>query len=62
MRMNKTDIVVTTIIITLTIICFVIGVLNELGVLPGAEHKGAVQQTTTYHLSIEKLTIKKVGD
>lgn len=60
--MNKTDIVVTIIIIVLTIICFVIGVLNELGFLHGAEHKEAVQQTTTYHLSIEKLTIKKVGD
>lgn len=63
--MNKTDVWVTVIVISLIIMCLIIGALKKLDQLPRLEEKATkltTQQVTTYHLSVEKLTIRKVGD
>ena len=63
--MNKTDLWVTVIVISAIVMCLIIGALKELDQLPRLEEKATkltTQQVTTYHLSIEKLTIRKVGN
>ena len=58
--MNSTDLKIIIIAITLVIMALIIGAGKELE----QKHDKKIittNTTTTYHLSIEKLTIKKVG-
>ena len=58
--MNSTDLKIIIIAITLVIMALIIGAGKELE--QKHDKKIITTSTTTYHLSIEKLTIKKVGE
>ena len=58
--MNSTDLKIIIIAITLVVMALIIGAGKELE--QKHDKKIITTSTTTYHLSIEKLTIKKVGE
>lgn len=57
--MNSTDLKIIIIAITLVVMALIIGAGKELE--QKHDKKTITTNTITYHLSIEKLTIKKVG-
>lgn len=55
--MKKIDLLITGLVITLTILCLIIGMLKELNKIPETKQ----EQTTTYKLSVEILTVRKMS-